>query len=290
MSPESRPRTTSVWWHLGQNDEFMGLAFHYTDLIHAWPYVLLVGASVGIVQSVFGLGGGVVMIPILPMIFKMEPRQAIATSLLTMGPVAIFNSLQVIWRREMIISRALRLGLFSMTGGVIAARSSAYVDGRYLLLGFGFATAWMAYQVFFKTVDNRIEMSVNWDYPVGLAIGLISGFTGVSGGVVASPYLNRLKAIPLQNVVPTSIGVLCLTSLAGAMTFAYEQWGAWRNPQDDQLFSYHVVALLILSAVISSRFGLAFQSRVPQRIKLAVLGVLLIGLSARSFFQALSAS
>jgi uncharacterized membrane protein YfcA len=51
-----------------------------------------------------------------------------------------------------------------------------------------------------------------------------------------------------------------------------------------------VVGLLVLGALVTSQFGLRLQSLVPQRIKLAVLGVLLIGLSVRTFFQALAAS
>ncbi len=267
----------------------MGLDFELTNLILAWPFVLLVGACVGIAQTVFGLGGGVVMMPLLPLIFKLEPRQAVATSLLAMAPVAVVNSVRVIKRSEMVISRAVRLGIFSMTGGALAAHSSAYVDGRYLLLGFAIATSWMAYQVFFKTAGNRHDFSKAWDFPIGLSAGLISGFTGVSGGVVIAPYLNRVKSISLHQIVPTSIGALCLTSIAGASTFAFERWRAPIGvTQTAPLFSYGVVGLLVLGALISSHFGLTIQSRVPQRIKLAVLGVLLIGLSARSFFQALA--
>jgi uncharacterized membrane protein YfcA len=265
----------------------MGLDFLLTDLAGAWPFVLAIGAFVGIAQTVFGVGGGVIMIPLLPMVFVIEPRQAVATSLLTMAPVALVNSIRVIRRQEMAISRSLRLGAFSMIGSATAVQLSAFVDGRYLLYGFAIATSWMAYQVFFKIEGNRREIPMKWDYPTGFAAGITSGFTGVSGGVVIVPYLNKVKAIALNQVVPTSIGALCLTSIAGAASFAIERF---RLPEGGVLFSYSVVGLLVLGAVISSQFGLILQSRVPQRIKLAVLGVLLIGLSARSFFQALAAS
>jgi uncharacterized membrane protein YfcA len=265
----------------------MGMDIAITDLAAAWPFVLAIGALVGIAQSVFGLGGGVIMIPFLPMIFNIEPRQAIATSLLTMAPVALINSVRVIRRQEMDISRALRLGSFSMLGSALAVQLSAYVKGSYLLLGFAVATAWMAYQVFFRIEGNRRDISNIWDFPTGLVAGLTSGFTGVSGGVVVVPYLNKVKAVALRQIVPTSIGALCLTSIAGAVSFAIERL---RQQEGEILFSYSVVGLLVLGAVLSSQVGLRLQSLVPQRIKLAVLGVLLIGLSVRTFFQALAAS
>lgn len=265
----------------------MGMDIAITDLAAAWPFVLAIGALVGIAQSVFGLGGGVIMIPFLPMIFNIEPRQAIATSLLTMAPVALINSVRVIRRQEMDISRALRLGSFSMLGSALAVQLSAYVKGSYLLLGFAVATAWMAYQVFFRIEGNRRDIANVWDFPTGLAAGLTSGFTGVSGGVVVVPYLNKVKAVALRQIVPTSIGALCLTSIAGAVSFAIERL---RQQEGEILFSYSVVGLLVLGAVLSSQVGLRLQSLVPQRIKLAVLGVLLIGLSVRTFFQALAAS
>lgn len=274
-------------WPHGKTAEVMGMDIAITDLAAAWPFVLAIGALVGIAQSVFGLGGGVIMIPFLPMIFNIEPRQAIATSLLTMAPVALINSVRVIRRQEMDISRALRLGSFSMLGSALAVQLSAYVKGSYLLLGFAVATAWMAYQVFFRIEGNRRDIANVWDFPTGLAAGLTSGFTGVSGGVVVVPYLNKVKAVALRQIVPTSIGALCLTSIAGAVSFAIERL---RQQEGEILFSYSVVGLLVLGAVLSSQVGLRLQSLVPQRIKLAVLGVLLIGLSVRTFFQALAAS
>ncbi len=249
------------------------------DIHAAWPYVIAIGVLVGLAQSLFGLGGGIIIVPLLPLLFLMEPRQAVASSLVSLAPVGVVNSLRVILRGEMDWRRVLRLGSMAMIGSALAANFSSYVEGKTLIAGFGLATGWMAYQVFFKTVNSRREFAKPWDFGVGLAAGITSGFTGVSTGVVVLPYLNRIRELDLSRIVPTSIGVIALSALASASAFIFEMSNA---EPGDVLFSYPVVGLLAFTAILTSQIGLQFQSKVPQRIKLAVVGTLLIGLTIRS--------
>lgn len=258
----------------------MELAIH--DIQAGWPFVIAIGVLVGLAQSLFGLGGGVVVVPLLPLVFLMEPRQAVASSLVALAPVALINSIRVIFRGEMDWRRVLRIGPAAMIGSSVAATYSSYVEGRALIAGFGLATGWMAYHVFFKTVGNRRSFAKPWDFLAGLVAGVASGFTGVSTGVVLLPYLNRIQELALARVVPTSIGVIALSALASAFTFAVENSAASTGTT---LFSYEVVGLLAIAAILTSQVGLQFQSRVPQRIKLAVVGTLLIGLTVRSLLH-----
>jgi uncharacterized membrane protein YfcA len=131
-------------------------------------------------------------------------------------------------------------------------------------------------------VDNRRSFAKAWDFLAGLVAGVASGFTGVSTGVVLLPYLNRIQELALARVVPTSIGVIALSALASALTFTFENSA---DASGSTLFSYKVVGLLAIAAISTSQVGLQFQSRVPQRIKLAVVGTLLIGLTVRSLLH-----
>ena len=120
----------------------MELAIH--DIQAGWPFVIAIGVLVGLAQSLFGLGGGVVVVPLLPLVFLMEPRQAVASSLVALAPVALINSIRVIFRGEMDWRRVLRIGPAAMIGSSVAATFSSYVEGRALSAGFGLATGWMA--------------------------------------------------------------------------------------------------------------------------------------------------
>lgn len=252
------------------------------DIQAGWPFVVGIGILVGIAQSLFGLGGGVIIVPLLPLVFQIEPRQAVASSLVALAPISLVNSIRVLWRGEMDWGRVLRLGLLAMAGSSLAVNLSSYVNGRFLVAGFGVATGWMAYQVYFKTAANRRSFSRKWDIGFGFAAGLASGFTGVSTGVVLLPYLNRIRELDLNRIVPTSIGVIALASLASALTFFFEQS---KSSSASTLFSFPVVGVLALAAILTSQVGLQFQSKVPQRIKLAVVGTLLIGLTIGAFVR-----
>lgn len=56
--------------------------------------LVIAGVIVGTFSGFFGLGGGVIMIPILTEIFKMEPHKALGTSLAVMVPTALMGALR----------------------------------------------------------------------------------------------------------------------------------------------------------------------------------------------------
>jgi len=56
--------------------------------------LVIAGVIVGTFSGFFGLGGGVIMIPILTEIFKMEPHKALGTSLAVMVPTALMGTLR----------------------------------------------------------------------------------------------------------------------------------------------------------------------------------------------------
>jgi uncharacterized membrane protein YfcA len=190
--------------------------------------------------------------------------------------------MRVLIRSEMDWRRVLRAGPVAMIGSSLAAKSSAYLDGRLLIAGFGFATGWMAYQVLFKTENNRRVFAKIWDFIMGFFAGITSGFTGVSTAVVLLPYLHRIRELELARIVPTSIGVIALSSLASAFTFYFEQSKA---ESSKVLFTLPTVIVLAIAAILTSQIGLKFQSKVPQRIKLAVVGTVLISFTIGAFIR-----
>src|SRR3990172_3189507 len=93
---------------------------------------VLVGVSLGF----FGGGGSILTVPLLVYVFGLEPKQAIASSLLVVGAASVSGALQH-WRAGNVALRTgLSFGAAGMVGAYLGGRASAWVDGTLLLLLF----------------------------------------------------------------------------------------------------------------------------------------------------------
>jgi uncharacterized membrane protein YfcA len=237
-----------------------------------------VGLLFGLTQTMLGFGGGVVMVPLLPMVVAISTRETIATSLVTMTPIALFNAIRSFRNGTMAPSRSASLAAGSVFGAAFAARATGWVSDAVLQLSFGTAVLMMGLQSVLFRPKSKFEARRIFDPVVGLGAGLVSGFTGLSGGVVMMPYLLRLKSLAVPRAVPTSIGALALTSLSGALTFAWEDWN---SPGTSSLVRYDCVLWLMAGGFVSSLYGLRWQGRLPERVRIAGVATILIFLGAR---------
>ena len=93
---------------------------------------VLIGVSLGF----FGGGGSILTVPLLVYVFGLEPKQAIASSLLIVGVASISGAYQH-WRAGNVELRtAMQFGAAGMAGSYLGARAGAFVDGTLLLLLF----------------------------------------------------------------------------------------------------------------------------------------------------------
>lgn len=240
--------------------------------------LLSVGLLFGLTQTLFGFGGGVVIVPLLPLVVTLNTRETIATSLVTMTPIALFNALRSFRNGTMAPSRSASIAAGSILGAAFAARATGWVSEAVLQLSFGTAVAIMGLQSVLFRPKSKFEARRFWDPIVGLGAGLVSGFTGLSGGVVMMPYLLRLKNLAANRAVPTSIGALAMTSLSGAVTFASEDW---QSSAASQLVRYDCVMWLIVGGLVSSFFGLRWQGKLPERVRVAGVSTILLVLGVR---------
>ena len=254
---------------------------------------LALGAGVGLLQTMVGLGGGVLLVPMLPLIVGMNSRAAVATSLMAMGPIALSNAIRLTRRGEIEWNRAVPLGLAAAASAWWAARATGLVDQKTLVIAYSLVVGAMAAQALGRPAHERYRLPQWLDLPVGLFVGMVSGFTGVSGGVVNTPYLSRVSSIPAKKVIPTSLGAFTLISASGATSFLLEASGGVREliagklSGQAELVRIELIIPIVIGAFVSSTFGIRLQPKLSPRIRLAGLGVLLLGLCAQSIFKAL---
>lgn len=204
---------------------------------------------VGISLGLLGGGGSILTVPLLAYVAGMEPRHAIATSLLVVGVTSAIATItharagRVRWRI------AVLFGLVAMAGAYAGGLIARFVPGTVLLVAF--AVIMIAAGV--AMLRGRKDCAVA-DQPLpvvritllGIAVGLISGLVGAGGGFLLVPALALLAGLPMPVAVGTSLVVISMQSFAG---FA----GHLANEQIDWKLAAFVTAAAVFGALIGGR-------------------------------------
>jgi uncharacterized membrane protein YfcA len=192
---------------------------------------LAVGALVGILSGLTGIGGGVLMVPFLYVLYARLAVPASdatilahATSLAVIVPTALrglagYRGLGLVRWRE-----ALTLGAAAAVSAALSARVAVHVPAHALRSGFGIFLVVVALDLLRRRERPRpapVEGRASTVYAVllGLPVGALSAFLGVGGGVVATIGMYYVLRIGFTSVAPTSLAVIVVTAAAGAASY-----------------------------------------------------------------------
>ncbi len=190
--------------------------------------LLAAGAGTGFASGLLGIGGGAIMIPVSYwLIMTMGISQDLAvkiafgTSLLVILPTAISGSLRHNKERAVRWKVALVLGACAFGGALVGSTLAAHIPGEILKKGFGgliLAIAlWMGSGVSPKPRGGDAELRENLRLAAacGFPIGMVTGLTGLGGGVLIVPVLVLALNFPIHLAVGTSVASIILASLGG---------------------------------------------------------------------------
>ncbi len=238
---------------------------------------LLLGAVAGVLAGLFGIGGGLVIVPVLAVLFKAWsfPEQslllmAVATSLASIIPTSLASVRAhhrlgvVVWARASRLTPGIVLG----TGlGAILAENMPVAGLRWVLAGFlGYVSCQLAWQR--QPVRNCLHPSRVHDYGMATLIGLLSAVVGIGGGTLTVPYLLRGGlAIPQAVAVSSACGLPI--ALTGTLSYAALGWSAPGLPEWSLGYVFLPAWLgLALGATTTAPLGAKWAHRLPaQQLK-----------------------
>lgn len=194
----------------------------------------LTGAAAGLLAGLFGVGGGLIMVPalafLLPALGVPEPvvmQVAIATSLAVIGATSISSTRAHHGRRGVRwdLLRSLAPGLaVGALGGAFVAHG---LSGRALELTVGIGAILVATQMFFGATPAPREtvavMPAGELLAVGSGIGLLSALVGIGGGSLIVPYL-AWRGVTMQQAVGTAAAGGIPIAWGGALGFIVSGW------------------------------------------------------------------
>ena len=247
------------------------------------------GAVAGLIAGLFGVGGGLIIVPVLLWVFTAQgfdpsylTHLAVGTSLATIM-VTSLSSVQAHHRRGAVrwsVVRHLATGL--LLGAFIGAGIAERLPAPLLQLVIGCFALWVAQSMYRgqrgqPTQTSRAEQlpSVPQQALAGGVIGIASAIFGIGGGSLTVPYLSRYGVV-MQQAVATSSACGLPIAIAGAFGFMWFGQAVENLPAGAWGF-VHVPAFLGISAasLVTAQYGAKLAHHLPARLLKQLFALLL---------------
>lgn len=262
------------------------------ELALTFTCMVLGGVCVGVLSGMLGIGGGVVMVPLLRLCFGLDAFMATATSLFAIIPTSLSGAISHIRAKTCIPKLGIALGL----GGAFTSSLGVYlgsISPAWLIMLVAAAIiAYSAYAMLRKAIGMRssgkkISSSSDCDtecsqaseeecslthkkiagaFGIGLIAGLASGYVGVGGGFIMVPLMTAWLCVPMKKASGTSLIAIIILAVPGVV---------------QQAMLGHVDflagAMLCVGAIPGAVLGAKLVPHIPERaLRFVFAGVLAI--------------
>lgn len=237
---------------------------------------LLLGGALGFSGGMFGIGGGIVAVPVLTTFFGMDQKLAQGTALVMMVPNLVIALWRYAQRQPLPLRRTVLLALCAMTATAVTARFASGLDSALLRRCFGLFLFWLAgYSAWRLYAQSRPANDAAPKPPrfvlsekllplVGLLGGACSGLLGIGGGIVATPVFTGW--FRQRQVVAQGFALALVTPSTGVALATYAQAG---------LVNWWVGLALALGGIFLVSPGVRLAHRLPEtRLRAAFAGLL----------------
>ena len=194
--------------------------------------VVLVGVLAGLASGLFGVGGGVVIVPGLVMVAGLGQRLAHGTSLTAIVPIATAGTIGYATANEVDLAAAGLMAVGALLGTPLGVAALARTPQRTLRGAFGVLLVLTAVRL---VVDagagasggagrGAMDLLGALGYlGTGLLSGGLAGLMGVGGGVVIVPLLTLVFGFPLVLAKGTSLAVIVPTAVVGTVRNLHQE-------------------------------------------------------------------
>ena len=258
--------------------------------------LLAMGSAGGFAAGLLGIGGGMVLVPFLTMIFSARgfPQEvvvhmAIATALATIMFTSL-SSLRAHHKHGAILWRVVAL----MAPGIVAGSWIGPWLGKQMdtqLLAAVFA-AFVAFSATQMILNKKPHAARELPGPAGMVaagtgIGAVSGIVGAGGGFLSVPFMSWCN-VRIHNAVATSAALGFPIALSGTIANVVYGWSEAGLPEHSLGFIY-LPALVVISAasVLLAPFGARAAHRMPVQKLKRIFALILYALAAYMLYKAI---
>ncbi|MEE9345127.1 MAG: sulfite exporter TauE/SafE family protein [Methylococcales bacterium] len=234
--------------------------------------MLAIGAVAGLLSGLFGIGGGIVLVPLMIWLFELSGfpvdsivHMAIATSLATIIPTSISSVLAhqrigtLQWPAVLLIAPYMFIG--AILGSVIAG----HLSGDLLKIVFAVYLIIVAVRMWLQKTSSKPQISPNKLVmaSAGISIGTLSSLLGIGGGTLSVPFLT-FYGYPMRHAVAVSAACGVPIAIAGSLGYAFFVNGNSTLPTYSLGFIYLPAFLaVIVTSVSLAPVGAHLAKRLP---------------------------
>jgi hypothetical protein len=194
------------------------------NLIELLLILVIIGFGSGIIGSLIGVGGGIVMTPVLTYM-GFSPAVIASSSLIAVFATSISSTLTYIRRKYINYRLGVQLALPAIPGSIIGGFLSNFISLEHFKIYFAVLLTSVGLYILFK---NKIINKTLGRTPKPLyyfiiifgtfGAGLISSFFGIGGGIIFVPILVIIYKLKMINASPTAQFTLLISTITGLLT------------------------------------------------------------------------
>lgn len=253
-------------------------ALDLSSLLTLSAALLATGAVAGMLAGMLGVGGGIVIVPVLFHLFgalgfdeAVRMHVAVGTSLATIIPTSISSSRSHYRRGGIDFDLLLAWGPWIFAGALTGALVSSSVKGPVLTGVFAVVALIVSANMAFRPEGTAFAKNLPGlalRLPIAFSIGGVSAMMGIGGGTLSVPALSAFS-YPIRRAVGTAAAIGLIIALPGAIGFAFSGMDVAGRPPGT--FGYVnligfalIVPMTVLAAPVGARIAHAVN---PTRLR-----------------------
>jgi uncharacterized membrane protein YfcA len=246
-----------------------------------WTALVIIGLIGGVLSGAFGIGGGIIMVPLLTALAGLDQRTAAATSLVAIIPAALVGSISYLANGEIDLAAAGLVAVGAVAGTLVGTRllrRLSLVWLRWMFIALIVAVAARMLLVAperGESVELTVWVALGY-IALGLVMGVASGLFGIGGGVIAVPALVAVFGASDLVAKGTSLLVMLPTAIAGTASNARAR-----------IVDVRAGLVVGLAATVGSLPGVALALVMPPRLSGILFAALLLVAAAQLTVRAL---
>jgi uncharacterized protein len=254
----------------------------------------LLGVFAGIMAGLLGVGGGLIIVPVLVMLWQADglggAQQMVQLAIGTSLAVIVFTSISSVrahHRHGSVLWPVFwRLTPGILLGAALGAMLASAMPQDTLKLVFGLFELLVAAQMSLRlrpAALNKLPSATGMGL-AGVLIGSVSALVGIGGGTLTVPFLDACK-IRMQQAVGTSAACGLPIAVGGALSYLLLGWGNAQLPAEAVGFVYlPALAGIAVTSMLFAPLGATLAHRLPTAVLkkvfagfLALLGLWMLG-------------
>jgi len=239
------------------------------------------GLVAGMAGGLLGVGGGIILVPFLAGRFKLPQHAAHGTSLAALGATALTSLIVYAAHGSVAWLVAASVGLASAITVHLGVALAGRLSSANLKRAFAALLVVVAARLLWQPAASGVALPaaegarLALEFAIGAGVGLLAGFMGVGGGLIAVPAFVLLLGMAQRIAQGTSLAVILITAPIGT----------WSNARRGQVV-WPLIPPLAIGAALGGAAAAALAHALPQTLLARIFAIFLLGVAANSWRRA----